>query len=104
MIKYIQTKKAKYSKLLKIKHNRKIMFYRVLRFVFLVLTCGFYTMHVAAYEIPIEPRTPEKMQEESDRNNPGNEYERKALDQIDPDNAPHSEEDRKNWASPFRDD
>jgi hypothetical protein len=75
------------------------MFYRFLRLAMLILTCGFYTLHVVGYEIPIEPKTPEKIKAEDDENNPGNQNERRQLDQIDPENAPHSEEDRKNWAS-----
>ena len=62
---------------------------------------GFY-IHpsaLSAFENPAHPRTPEEMQAEDDEKNPGNQYERKQLDEIDPDGAPHSEEDRKNWAN-----
>jgi hypothetical protein len=60
---------------------------------------GFYVHPICAFENPAHPRTPEEMQAEDDEKNPGNQYERKQLDEIDPDRAPHSEEDRKNWAS-----
>ena len=83
---------------MKTQYNKKIMFYRILRMMLLILTCGFYTLHVAAYEIPIEPKKPEEIKQESDENNPGYQRERENLDQIDPEHAPHSEEDRKNWA------
>lgn len=60
---------------------------------------GFYVHPACGFENPAHPRTPEEMQAEDDEKNPGNQYERKQLDEIDPDNAPHSEEDRKNWAN-----
>lgn len=69
-------------------------------YIFLAfVSFGFYVHPICAFENPAHPRTPEEMQAEDDENNPGNQYERKQLDEIDPDNAPHSEEDRKNWAN-----
>lgn len=74
----------------------------MLRILYIMLTYasfGFCVHSLDAHECPAHPRTPEQIQAEDDENNPGNQYERKALDEIDPDHAPHSEEDRKNWAN-----
>lgn len=69
-------------------------------YIFLAfVSFGFYVHPICAFENPAHPRAPEEIQAEDDEKNPGNQYERKQLDEIDPDNAPHSEEDRKNWAS-----
>lgn len=64
-----------------------------------ITSFGFIVHPMCGFENPVHPRSPEEIQQESDENNPGNQYERKQLDEIDPDNAPHSEDDRKNWAS-----
>lgn len=72
---------------------------RILYIILAYVSCGFYIHPLAAFENPAHPRNPEEMQSEEDEKNPGNQYERKQLDEIDPDGAPHSEEDRKNWAN-----
>jgi len=74
--------------------------YTILAFV----SFGFYVHPTCAFENPAHPRSPEEIQHEDDERNPGNRYERKALDEIDPDRAPHSEEDRKHWAKKDIDD
>lgn len=74
--------------------NRKL--YILLAFA----TFGFYVHPMCfAMENPVHPRSPEEIKAEDDENHPGNQYQRKQLDEIDPDHAPHSEEDRKNWAN-----
>jgi len=73
----------------------------MLRFLYLFLafaSFGFYVHPLCAYENPAHPRDVQDIAEEDEANHPANEYERKALDEIDPDGAPHSEEDRKNFA------
>ena len=50
-------------------------------------------------ENPAHPRAPEEIQSEDDENNPGKRHERKQMDELWPDEAPHSEEDRKNFAN-----
>lgn len=74
----------------------------MIRMLYLMLaftSLGFY-VHPSAFgmENPAHPRNPEEIQREEDENNPGNQYERKQMDELWPDNAPHSEEDRKNLA------
>jgi hypothetical protein len=71
---------------------------RILYKILALVSFGFYIHPMGAFENPAHPRSPEEIQNESDEKNPGNQYERKQLDEIDPDHAPHSEEDRKNWA------
>lgn len=79
--------------------EKEINMYRILYLILAYASFGFYVHPLAAFENPAHPRTPEEMQAEDDEKNPGNQYERKQLDEIDPDRAPHSEEDRKNWAN-----
>lgn len=71
---------------------------RILYIILAYASFGFYVHPMCAFENPAHPRDVEDIKNEDDENNPGNQYERKGLDEIDPDNAPHSEEDRKNWA------
>lgn len=44
------------------------------------------------------PRDVEEMEREARENDPVEEYQRRWLDAIDPDNAPHTSEDVDNWA------
>jgi hypothetical protein len=74
--------------------NIKKILYKILAYV----SFGFYIHPLCGFENPAHPRTPEEMQKEDDEKNPANRYERKQLDEIDPDHAPHSEEERKKWA------
>ena len=71
---------------------------KILYLILAVVSFGFYVHPMLGFENPAHPRSPEEIQKEDDENNPGNQYERKALDEVDPERAPHSEEDRKNWA------
>lgn len=68
-----------------------------------IVSFGFYVYPVSAFENPAHPRDPEDIMSEDAERHPGHQYERRILDLIDPDNAPHTEEDRKNWASRERD-
>lgn len=49
------------------------------------------------------PRDAEEVEREARENDPVEEYQRKWLDSIDPDNAPHDSEDVDNWAGISRD-
>lgn len=49
------------------------------------------------------PRDAEEMEREARENDPVEEYQRRILDTLDPDNAPHDSEDVDNWAAISRD-
>lgn len=40
------------------------MFYKILKYTLLIVSCGFYTLHVAAYECPGHPRSAEEVEQE----------------------------------------
>lgn len=71
----------------------KVLLYRILA----VVSFGFYIHPLTAFENPAHPRDAEEFQREIDdeqyRQN------REILDIIDPDNAPHSTEDAKNFVN-----
>lgn len=77
--------------------SKNFTFYHLLRFLLLIFSCGFYTLPVKGFENPAHPRDLKEIQEEEDEKNEQNRSERRILDIIDPENAPHSEEDRKNF-------
>ncbi|KKM84042.1 hypothetical protein LCGC14_1303170 [marine sediment metagenome] len=42
-------------------------FYKILRFILLIVSCGFYTLHVGAVECPGHPKGPSEIEEEQER-------------------------------------
>lgn len=72
--------------------------YKYLYRILAIVSFGFYVHPICAFENPGHPRSAEEVKNEEDENNPVNKYERKVLDLVDPNKAPHSEEDRKNFA------
>lgn len=69
---------------------------RFLYQVLAVVSFGFYVHPMAAFENPGHPRDAEEIQRESD--DKAQEHTKDILDIIDPDNAPHTTDDAKNFA------
>lgn len=70
------------------------IFYIILAFA----SMGFY-VHPACFENPAHPRDLQDIKDEDEYNNPVNEHQRRILDELYPERAPHSEEDRKNFVN-----
>lgn len=69
-----------------------------MKIILLIVISGLYIGTLSAYECPGHPRTADDIQRECDEKDVGITNTRKMLDNIDPENAPHTVEDAKNFA------